>query len=187
MLNSQLQTTILGFDHYEGQIETITDNDNSEKLKDAINDKKRIIITTIHRFPLIYKELDGHNRKNFAIVIDEAHSSQSGKSAEKLKEALADTDEALREMAAWEERTEEEIKDSMDVMTETLLAQGKHKNLYFYAFTATPKPKTLQTFGVLQADGSYDAYHHYSMRQAIDEGFILDVNDNAKVYQQIIQ
>ena len=175
VLNNQLQTTILGFDHYEGQIETITDNDNSEKLKNAINDKKRIIITTIHRFPLIYKELDGHNRKNFAIVIDEAHSSQSGKSAEKLKEALADTDEALREMAEWEEKTEEELKDSMDVMTETLLAQGKHKNLFFYAFTATPKPKTLQTFGVLKPDGTYDAYHHYSMRQAIDEGFILDV------------
>lgn len=175
VLNNQLQTTILGFDHYEGQIETITDSDNSQKLKDAINDKKRIIITTIHRFPLIYKELDGHHKKNFAIVIDEAHSSQSGKSAEKLKEALADTDEALKEMAEWEEKTEQELKDSMDVMTETLLAQGKHKNLYFYAFTATPKPKTLQTFGVEKPDGTYDAFHHYSMRQAIDEGFILDV------------
>ena len=175
ILNSQLQDTILGFDHKQGQIETITDSDNSSKLRDAINDKKRIIITTIHRFPLIYKELDGHAQKNFAIVIDEAHSSQSGKSAEKLKEALADTDEALREMAEWEEKTEEELKDNMDVMTETLLAQGKHKNLYFYAFTATPKPKTLQTFGVLRADGTYDAFHHYSMRQAIDEGFILDV------------
>ena len=175
VLNNQLQTTILGFDHYEGQIETITDSDNSQKLKDAINDKKRIIITTIHRFPLIYKELDGHHKKNFAIVIDEAHSSQSGKSAEKLKEALADTDEALKEMAEWEEKTEQELKDSMDVMTETLLAQGKHKNLYFYAFTATPKPKTLQTFGVMKPNGTYDAFHHYSMRQAIDEGFILDV------------
>ena len=175
ILNNQLQETILGFDHKQGQIETITDSDNSSKLKDAINDKKRIIITTIHRFPLIYKELDEHAQKNFAIVIDEAHSSQSGKSAEKLKEALADTDEALREMAEWEEKTEEELKDSMDVMTETLLAQGKHKNLYFYAFTATPKPKTLQTFGVMRPDGTYDAYHHYSMRQAIDEGFILDV------------
>ncbi len=175
ILNSQLQNTILGFDHKTGQIETITDEDNSTKLKDAINDKKRIIITTIHRFPLIYKELDGHAKKNFAIVIDEAHSSQSGKSAERLKEALADTDEALREMAAWEEKTEKELKDSMDVMTETLLAQGKHKNLYFYAFTATPKPKTLQTFGVKKSDGTYDAFHHYSMRQAIDEGFILDV------------
>jgi type I restriction enzyme R subunit len=144
-------------------------------LKDAINDGKRIIITTLHRFPIIYKELDGHSGKNFAIIVDEAHSSQSGKSAEKLKAALADTDEALREMAEWEEKTEAEIKDEMDLMTETLLTQGKHKNLYFYAFTATPKPKTLQTFGEMQPDGTFDAFHHYSMRQAIDEGFIEDV------------
>ena len=68
ILNNQLQDTILGFDHKLGQIETITDSDNSSKLKDAINDKTRIIITTIHRFPLIYKELDGHAQKNFAIV-----------------------------------------------------------------------------------------------------------------------
>ena len=175
VLNRQLQDTICGFDHQLGQIETITDKDNSSKLKDAINDGKRIIITTLHRFPLIYKELDGHSGKNFAIIVDEAHSSQSGKSAEKLKAALADTDEALREMAEWEEKTEAEIKDEMDVMTETLLTQGTHKNLYFYAFTATPKPKTLQTFGEPQPDGTYDAFHHYSMRQAIDEGFIEDV------------
>lgn len=175
VLNSQLQATILGFDHLEGQIATITDHDASSKLRDAINDKKRIVITTLHRFPLIYKELDDHAGHNFAIIVDEAHSSQSGKSAEKLKAALADTDEALRELAEWEEKTEDELKDEMDEMTETLLTQGQHKNLYFYAFTATPKPKTLQTFGTARADGSYDAYHHYSMRQAIDEGFILDV------------
>ena len=175
VLNRQLQDTICGFDHQLGQIETITDKDNSSKLKEAINDGKRIIITTLHRFPLIYKELDSHSGKNFAIIVDEAHSSQSGKSAEKLKAALADTDEALREMAEWEEKTEAEIKDEMDVMTETLLTQGTHKNLYFYAFTATPKPKTLQTFGEPQSDGTYDAFHHYSMRQAIDEGFIEDV------------
>ncbi|MCQ2270809.1 MAG: DEAD/DEAH box helicase family protein [Bacteroidales bacterium] len=174
VLNSQLQSTILGFEHLEGQIETITDKDNSSKLKDAINDRKRIIITTLHRFPIIYKELDEHIGKNFAIIVDEAHSSQSGKSAEKLKAALADTDEALKEMAEIEEKTEAEIKDEMDVMTETLLTQGQHKNLYFYAFTATPKPKTLETFGVKTAKG-YDAFHHYSMRQAIDEEFILDV------------
>lgn len=174
VLNSQLQTTILGFEHLEGQIETITDKDNSSKLKEAINNKKRIIITTLHRFPIIYKELDTHIGKNFAIIVDEAHSSQSGKSAEKLKAALADTNEALREMAEIEEKSEEEIKDDMDLMTETLLTQGQHKNLYFYAFTATPKPKTLETFGVRTEKG-YDAFHHYSMRQAIDEGFILDV------------
>ena len=173
VLNAQLQATILGFEHLEGQIETITDKDNSSKLKEAINDKKRII-TTLHRFPLIYQQLDEHIGRNFAIIVDEAHSSQSGKSAEKLKAALADTDEALREMAEIEEKTEAELKDEMDVMMETLLTQGQHKNLYFYAFTATPKPKTLETFGVKTANG-YDAFHHYSMRQAIDEGFILDV------------
>ncbi len=175
VLNRQLQDTITGFEHQLGQIETITDKDNSSKLRDAITDGKRIIITTLHRFPLIYKELGSHSGKRFAIIVDEAHSSQSGKSAEAVKKALADTDEALREMAAWEEKTEQELLDDMDEMTETLLTQGKHKNLYFYAFTATPKPKTLETFGELRADGSFDAYHHYSMRQAIDEGFIEDV------------
>ena len=173
VLNKQLQDTILGFEHYEGQIATITDSDNSTALKNAINDKKRIIITTLHRFPLIYKELDNHKGKRFAIIIDEAHSSQSGKSAEKLKAALADTDEALQEWAELEGKAEEKVKDEMENLSD-LLTQGQHKNQYFYAFTATPKPKTLQTFGEKRGE-VYDAFHHYSMRQAIDEGFILDV------------
>lgn len=173
VLNKQLQNTILGFEHYEGQIATITDKDNSTVLRDAINDKKRIIITTLHRFPLIYKELDNHKGKQFAIIVDEAHSSQSGKSAEKLKAALADTDESLREWAEIEGKTEDEIIDEMENLSE-LLTQGEHKNQYFYAFTATPKPKTLRTFGEQKGD-KWDAFHHYSMRQAIDEGFILDV------------
>ena len=173
VLNKQLQNTILGFEHYEGQIATITDKDNSTVLRDAINDKKRIIITTLHRFPLIYKELDNHKGKQFAIIVDEAHSSQSGKSAEKLKAALADTDESLREWAEIEGKTEDEVMDEMENLSE-LLTQGQHKNQYFYAFTATPKPKTLRTFGELKGE-KWDAFHHYSMRQAIDEGFILDV------------
>lgn len=173
VLNKQLQNTILGFEHYEGQIATISDKDNSTVLRDAINDKKRIIITTLHRFPLIYKELDNHKGKQFAIIVDEAHSSQSGKSAEKLKAALADTDESLREWADIEGKTEDEIIDEMENLSE-LLTQGQHKNQYFYAFTATPKPKTLRTFGEQKGE-KYDAFHHYSMRQAIDEGFILDV------------
>lgn len=173
VLNKQLQNTILGFEHYEGQIATITDKDNSSVLKDAINDKKRIIITTLHRFPLIYKELDSHKGKQFAIIVDEAHSSQSGKSAEKLKSALADTDESLREWAEIEGKTEDAILDEMENLSD-LLTQGQHKNQYFYAFTATPKPKTLRTFGEQKGD-KWDAFHHYSMRQAIDEGFILDV------------
>lgn len=182
VLNKQLQNTILGFDHIDGQIEIITDNDSSKKLRDVINDDNtRIVITTLHRFPVIYKELTSRSGKRYAIIVDEAHSSQSGKSAEKLKAALADTDEALRELAEIEEKTEEELEKDKDALMEDLLAQGQHANLSFYAFTATPKPKTLQTFGILKArgetpqDDKYVAYHNYSMLQAIEEGFIKDV------------
>lgn len=182
VLNKQLQSTILGFDHIDGQIETITDNDDSKKLARIINDDNtRIVITTLHRFPVIYKELTSRSGKKYAIIVDEAHSSQSGKSAEKLKAALADTDEALREYAEIEEIEAEELEKKKDALMEDLLAQGQHNNLYFYAFTATPKPKTLQTFGELAEEGEnpednkYVAYHNYSMLQAIEEGFIKDV------------
>lgn len=182
VLNKQLQSTILGFDHINGQIETITDADDSKKLAKIINnDNTRIVITTLHRFPVIYKELTSRSGKRYAIIVDEAHSSQSGKSAEKLKAALADTDEALREYAEIEEIEAEELEKKKDALMEDLLAQGQHNNLYFYAFTATPKPKTLQTFGELAEEGEnpednrYVAYHNYSMLQAIEEGFIKDV------------
>ncbi len=182
ILNNQLQNTILGFDHIDGQIVTITDSDPSSKLKDTINDDNtRIIITTLHRFPVIYKELEKRSGKKYAILVDEAHSSQSGKSAEKLKAALADTDDALRELAELEEKTEEQLESEKDTLMEDLLAQGQHANLSFYAFTATPKPKTLQTFEILAHKGAkpeddkYVAYHNYSMLQAIEEGFIKDV------------
>ena len=182
VLNAQLQSTILGFDHIEGQIETITDKDPSTKLRDVINEgADRIVICTLHRFPVIYQEVTSRSGKCYAIIVDEAHSSQSGKSAEKVKTALADTDEALREMAELEEKTEEELEKERDSMMEDLLAQGQHSNLSFYAFTATPKPKTLQTFGVLVEKGrtteedKYRAFHIYSMLQAIEEGFIKDV------------
>ena len=182
VLNKQLQNTILGFDHIDGQIETITDADNSEKLARIINDDNtRIVITTLHRFPIIYKELTSRSGKRYAIIVDEAHSSQSGKSAEKLKAALADTDEALREYAEMEEMEAEELEKKKDALLEDLLTQGQHSNLFFYAFTATPKPKTLQTFGELVEEGEqpednrYAAYHNYSMLQAIEEGFIMDV------------
>ncbi len=182
VLNSQLQATILGFDHIDGQIETITDSDASTKLRDVINDAAaRIVICTLHRFPVIYKEITSRSGKHYAVVVDEAHSSQSGKSTEKMKAALADTDDALREMAELEEKTEEQLENERDEMMEDLLAQGHHQNLSFYAFTATPKPKTLQTFGILAEKGKtpdedkYRAFHIYSMLQAIEEGFIKDV------------
>lgn len=181
VLNTQLQNTILGFDHKEGQITTVTDRDPSSKLKDAINNGDRIVICTLHRFPIIYKEVTSRAGKHYAVIVDEAHSSQSGKAAEKVKAALADTEEALREMAEIEEKTEEQLEKERDLMLEDLLAQGQHQNLSFYAFTATPKPKTLQTFGKLVKQGDtpeksiYAPYHIYSMLQAIEEGFIKDV------------
>lgn len=191
VLNRQLQDTILGFAHVGGTVTTITEKDAnaSEKLRDAINsDKTGIVITTLQRFPQIYREINKQAGKNYAIVVDEAHSSQSGKSAEKLKAALADTDEALKEMAEWEEKTVEELEKEQDALMLDLLSQGQHGNLSFYAFTATPKPKTLQTFGIPVPDAGdgeprYKAYHNYSMLQAIEEGFIKDVLKNYTTYQ----
>mgnify|MGYP001371661724 FL=1 len=192
MLNKQLQDTILGFEHVEGTVTTITEKDAnaSEKLRDAINaDKTGIVITTLQRFPQIYEQITSHSGNRYAVVVDEAHSSQSGKSAEKLKAALADTDEALRELAEWEDRSVEELEKEQDRLMLDLLSQGQHNNLSFYAFTATPKPKTLQTFGILVEKGEtpdkdkYKAYHNYSMLQAIEEGFIKDVLKNYTTYQ----
>ena len=182
ILNSQLQKTILGFDHVDGTVETVKDSDPSTKLKTLINDdNSRIIICTLHRFPLIYKEVNKNTGKKYALIVDEAHSSQTGKAAEKMKAALADTDEALREMAAMQDIAEEELEKQRDEIMDTLLAQGQHSNLSFYAFTATPKPKTLRTFGICTHQDidptkcRYEAFHTYSMLQAIEEGFIKDV------------
>lgn len=192
VLNRQLQETILGFEHVEGTVTTITEDDAhaSEKLRDAINaDKTGIVITTLQRFPQIYEQIQKHGGDQYAIVVDEAHSSQSGKSAEKLKAALADTDEALKEMAEWEDKNVEELEKEQDKLMLDLLSQGQHNNLSFYAFTATPKPKTLQTFGVLAEKGKspdedvYKPFHVYSMLQAIEEGFIKDVLKNYTTYE----
>ena len=165
------------------KIEKIDDEKHSSDLKNAINDGKRIIITTLQKFPYIYKEIDETTDRRFAVIVDEAHSSQSGKSAQKLKTALADTEEALKEFAEIENREESEIKDEEDKLVEEMLAHGKHKNLSFFAFTATPKEATLEMFGTKQPNGKFKAFHIYSMRQAIEEGFILDVLKNYTTYK----
>ncbi len=175
VLNRQLQETVLGFEHKDGLVTTITDKNPSADLRDAINDGKKIIITTLHRFPIICEQVEGQKGKRFAVIVDEAHSSQSGTSARKLKETLADTEEALREYAHIEGLEEDAAPDGEDLLVQALIRQGKHGNLSFFGFTATPKPKTLETFGIKQADGQFRAFHIYSMRQAIEEGFIHDV------------
>ncbi len=178
VLDDQLQNTVYQFDHVEGVVHKIR---KSKDLKDAINAHAKIIITTLQKFPIIFKEVQAEN-KRFAIIIDEAHSSQTGDAAKKLKFALADTEEILREYAAHEYADEETRKTEEDKMLEELAAHGHQENLSFFAFTATPKEKTLQTFGIKNAHGAFTPYHIYSMRQAIEEGFILDVLKNYMTY-----
>lgn len=181
VLDRQTQDTIYGFDHIQGIVEKIDDKKHSSDLKKAINDGKKIIITTLQKFPYIYDEINSTTDKRFAIIVDEAHNSQTGKSAQKLKEALADKNEALKEYAEIEGCSEDEIED--DDIIQQMLSHGRHKNLSFFAFTATPKQRTLEIFGVEKPDGGFKPFHIYSMRQAIDEGFILDVLKNFMSYK----
>ena len=183
VLDRQLQDTLMSFEHTTGQVETIGENKTSKDLKNAINDKKKIIITTLQKFPVIYEELDSVSGRNFAVIVDEAHSSQTGTSAHKLKQALADKEASLKEYQEFEEEIENELLDDQDQLVQTLISQGQHDNLSFFAFTATPKEKTIEIFGTLQKDGSYRPFHIYSMRQAIEEGFILDVLKNYMTYK----
>ena len=182
VLDAQLQETISSFDHTVGAVETIGEGKNSQDLKNAINDGIRIIVTTLQKFPVIYQEVDKVKGRNFAVIVDEAHSSQTGTSAIKLKTALANTEEALREYAEIEGKAEEEL-DPDDKLMQEMIHHGRHPNLSFFAFTATPKDKTLEMFGTEHTDGSYHPFHIYSMRQAIEEGFILDVLQNYMTYK----
>ena len=181
VLDAQLQETISGFDHTLGAVETIGEDKNSRDLRDAINNGIRIIVTTLQKFPVIYQEVDKVPGRSYAVIVDEAHSSQTGSSALKLKAALADTEEALREYAEVEGKAEEEL-DLNNKLLQEMLVQGKHANLSFFAFTATPKAQTLELFGTEWEDGSFHPFHVYSMRQAIEEGFILDVLQNYMTY-----
>ena len=183
VLDRQLQNTIMSFDHTTGLVETIDDTKRSQDLKNAINDGKKIIITTLQKFPVIYQEVDAADGRNFAVIVDEAHSSQTGNSAQKLKAALANKEATLEEYQAIEEGIETTTPDDQDELVNTLLSQGRHHNLSFFAFTATPKEKTIEMFGTKQPEGSFAPFHVYSMRQAIEEGFILDVLKNYMTYK----
>lgn len=186
VLDQQLQATISSFDHTLGSVETIDDKKSSKDLLAAINKGKRVIVTTLQKFPVIYKQVQSAVGKHYAIIVDEAHSSQTGQSAMKLKAALADVSDALEEYAELEQKAVEEIEEK-DILVQDMLSQGKHKNLSFFAFTATPKGKTLEIFGEPQPDGSFHPFHIYSMRQAIEEEFILDVLANYTTYKMCYQ
>ena len=187
VLDEQLQNTVYQFDHVDGVVQKI--EKNAQQLKDAINDEVPIIITTLQKFPVIYKEVKSGS-KRFAVIVDEAHSSQTGDAAKKLKRALADTEKILEEYAQMEYEQEQDRGDDEDKLLDELAAHGVHSNMSFFAFTATPKEKTLNMFGWKDENGEYHPFHVYSMRQAIEEGFILDVLKNYmtyKMYYKIIK
>ena len=165
VLDQQLQATISSFDHTLGSVETIDDKKSPKDLLNAINKGKRVIVTTLQKFPVIYEQVQSAVGKHYAIIVDEAHSSQTEQSAMKLKAALADVSDALEEYAELEQKAVDEI-EAKDILVQDMLSQGKHKNLSFFAFTATPKGKTLEIFGEPQPDGSFHPFHIYSMRQA---------------------
>lgn len=176
VLDQQLQDTIYQFDHKSGVVQKI--DKNSAQLGEALSEGVRIIITTVQKFPFILERVGEFADKKFAVVVDEAHSSQGGETSKKMKEVLTakTLEEAEQEDKVSEETYEDEIRKSM-------LARGKQDNLSFYGFTATPKAKTLEVFGIKGSDGKPRPFHLYSMRQAIEEGFILDVLKNYTTYK----
>lgn len=179
VLDAQLQEAIFDFERTAGVVATISSDAGSKsaQLTQALKDGKKIIVCTIQTFPFALQqvqELAATEGKRFAVIADEAHSSQTGQAAAKLKQLLS-----AEEMA--------ELEDGGEIDTETLLAAGMEarvgtKGLTYVAFTATPKAKTLELFGRPGPDGLPQPFHVYSMRQAIEEGFILDVLKNYTPY-----
>ncbi len=180
VLDRQLQSTMRQFEQTLGVVENI--DTTSRQLKEALESGKTIIVTTLQKFPtVIMKEIGELPGKRFAVIVDEAHSSQSGENTKSLKAVLASKslEEAEREEAG-AATPEEELESTILAEMEK---RGRLPNLSTFAFTATPKPKTLELFGTRRADGRFAPFHLYSMRQAIEEGFILDVLANYTTYK----
>ncbi|MEN0589209.1 type I restriction endonuclease subunit R [Kurthia gibsonii] len=179
VLDKQLQDAVYQLEHKAGMVAPI--DKDSEQLARALNNETRIIITTLQKFPFVLEKVAGLERKKYAVIIDEAHSSQGGKASTALTNVLSDK---TLEAAYEEDRIAEENLDDVDEkIVETIMKSGKQDNVSFFAFTATPKPKTLEKFGTMGTDGKPHAFHQYTMRQAIEEGFILDVLENYTTYQ----
>mgnify|MGYP006270749329 CR=1 FL=1 len=168
VLDRQLQGTVSQFEQTQGVVKKI--DGTSRQLKEAIAKGARIIVTTIQKFSTDHlKEISGQGGRNFAVIVDEAHSSQSGKSAQAMSDALT------REAASSD--------DIEDIIAAYQKARGPQANISFFAFTATPRNVTLERFGIKGSDGLPHPFHLYSMRQAIEEGFILDVLQNYMTYK----
>ncbi|NQX56868.1 type I restriction endonuclease subunit R [Pedobacter panaciterrae] len=178
VLDNQLQNTIYQFEHKPGVVQKI--DKDSQQLANAISSKSNIIITTLQKFPFVLDKIGELPNRKYAVIIDEAHSSQGGEASKKLKEVLAY--KSLEE-AADEENISGLDDDAEDEIRKSMQARGKQENLSFFAFTATPKAKTIEVFGASDAKGKPKPFDVYSMKQAIEEGFILDVLNNYTTYK----
>ncbi len=176
VLDKQLQQTVQQFEQTLGVVENI--DKTSGQLKDALEDGKTIIVTTLQKFPVIVDQMESLKGNRFAVIIDEAHSSQSGESTKSLKSVLT-----IGNMDDVGIEESEEGEDLEDRIADVMKKRGRLPNVSYFAFTATPKPKTLELFGTRRSDGRYEAFSLYTMRQAIDEHFILDVLENYTTYK----
>jgi len=167
LLDKQLRENIKEFSEVKNIIAPAY---SSKELKTNLEQGKRIIITTIQKFPYIVDGIADLSDKRFAVIIDEAHSSQGGLSADDMNRAMGNIEE-------------EEEQDPQDKIVEAMQNRKMKGNASYFAFTATPKSSTLEKFGVQQTDGSFHPFHLYSMKQAIEEGFILDVLANYTTYR----
>jgi type I restriction enzyme R subunit len=179
VLDRQLQRTVRQFEQTKGVVENI--DTTSRQLKDALESGKTIIVTTLQKFPVIVGEIGNLPGKKFAVIVDEAHSSQTGESTKSLKFVLSSgsLEEAEKEESG-AETPEEELDNRI---LEEMEKRGRIPNVSWFAFTATPKPKTLELFGTKRADGQFEAFSIYSMRQAIEERFVMDVLENYATYK----
>jgi type I restriction enzyme R subunit len=164
IVNKQLQDNIQQFEQVRG---TVATPKTGAELKKALQDGKQVIVCSLFLFPQVLRVTSQMLNQRFAVLIDEAHSSQGGKTTRSMNAVLADVEE-----------------DDEDFIVRETKKRGRLTNLSYFAFTATPKNTTLELFGEPQADGKYYPFHLYSMRQAIEEGFILDVLQNYTTYEQ---
>lgn len=174
VVDRQLQKAVMSLDHKSGFIRVMDEKCTSADLGEALAGNTKIVVTTIQKFPYIVGTVSNMKNKHFAVIIDEAHSSTAGKNMAALSKVLSEGDMPGP-------------ADMEDVITEELARNGKQENVSMFAFTATPKPTTLQLFGKQNAKGQKEAFHIYSMKQAIEEGFILDVLQNYITYKTYYQ
>ncbi len=177
-LDEQLRATVSQFESVPGTIVTVEGKkgSKSEELAKALGGKAQIVTVTLETFPYVIAKLDDVDlaTQRFAVIVDEAHSSQTGDAATALKQALGAKAKDLPK--------DDEEMDAEAALAAIVAARGRQPNLSFFAFTATPKERTVELFGTKGADGVKRPFHLYTMRQAIEEGFILDVLANYATY-----